>query len=257
MPTAKRGAVENMVLDHRLSRARACRIVVLSRSALNRSTVDLAAKDAPVVDAINEIVTQRTRWGFWKYSGRLRADGHGWNHKRVHRLQCAMRRNLKRKARNRIVTRERRPRLVSPELNRIWVFDFLRDTMYSGRPLRTHNFIDERVREVLRIEVGTSIPATRVVRVLDQLLDMYGRSEAIRLDNGPELTAQDFVDWSENHKVMLLYIQPGKPNQNAVIECFSRSSRVEVAQRQPLRFRQRGPEGGRQLDGRIQKLSAP
>ena len=59
-------------------------------------------------------------------------------------------------------------------------------------------------------------------------MEVYGRPEAIRLDNGPELTADAFVDWAEEHGVKLLFIQPGKPNQNAFIERFNRSFRQEV-----------------------------
>jgi putative transposase len=85
-PTAKRAAVGVMVDDHKLSRSKACKIVGLSRSAYYKPTVDLAAKDAPVIDALNEMVAKRSRWGFWKCYARLRADGHVWNHKRVHRV---------------------------------------------------------------------------------------------------------------------------------------------------------------------------
>ena len=61
----------------------------------------------------------------------------------------------------------------------------MRDTLYDGRPFRTLNVIDEGNREALRVECGTSIPSARVVRVLNQLVEVYGRPEAIRLDNAP------------------------------------------------------------------------
>jgi putative transposase len=227
-PTAKRAAVEIMVAEHRLSRVRACRTVGLSRSALYKPSIDLAAKDAPVIDALNEIVGKRTRWGFWKCFERLRADGHCWNHKRVHRVYCGMRLNLKRKAKKRAVSRERQPLLAYNEHNRVWALDFMRDTMYDGRPFRTLNVIDEANREALRIECGTSIPSARVVRVMEQLVEVYGKPEAIRLDNGPEFTADLFVDWAKKRDVKLMFIQPGKPNQNAFIERFNRSFREEV-----------------------------
>lgn len=227
-PTAKRAAVEIMVDEHHLSRVRACSTVGLSQSALYRPTFDLAAKDAPVIDALNEIVAKRTRWGFWKCYARLRADGRGWNHKRICRVYCAMRLNLKRKAKKRIATREPQRLLLSSELNRVWALDFMRETMYGGRPFRTLIVIDEGNREALRIECGTSIPATRVVRELNQLVEVCGKPEAIRLDNGPALTAEAFVEWAEQNGVKLLFIQPGKPNQNAFVERFSRSFRDEV-----------------------------
>ena len=40
------------------------------------------------------------------------------------------------------------------------------DTLYGGATVRTLNMLDEGVREVLAIEVDTSLPAERVMRVL-------------------------------------------------------------------------------------------
>jgi len=105
-PTAKRRAVECMVSEHRISRSKACQIVGFSRSALYKPIVDWAAKDVPVIAALNEMVSKRSRGGFWKCFHRLRADGHEWNHKRVHRVYCAMKLNLQRKAKKRVITRE-------------------------------------------------------------------------------------------------------------------------------------------------------
>lgn len=227
-PTAKRTAVECLVSEHQLSRSKACRIVGFSRSALYKPTVDWAAKDAPVIAVLNEIVAQRSRWGFWKCFHRLRADGYGWNHKRVHRVYCAMKLNLQRKAKKRVVTRERLPLITHGEVNRVWALDFMRDTMYDGRPFRTLNVIDEGNREALRIECGTSIPSGRLVRVMNQLVEVYGKPQAIRLDNGPEMTSDGFTDWAKEQGVQLLFIQPGKPNQNAFIERFNKSFRDEV-----------------------------
>jgi putative transposase len=63
---------------------------------------------------------------------------------------------------------------------------------------------------------------------MNELIEVYGKPEAIRLDNGPELTAHKFVEWAERHKIELRYIQPGKPNQNAFIERFNKSYREEI-----------------------------
>jgi len=104
----------------------------------------------------------------------------------------------------------------------------MRDTLYDGRVFRTFNVIDEGNREALRIEIGTSISAIRVVRIMNELIEVYGKPEAIRLDNGPELTAHKFVEWAEKHNISLRYIQPGKPNQNAFIERFNKSYREEI-----------------------------
>ncbi len=227
-PAAKHGAVDCLVSEHRLSRTKACKIVGLSRSAYDKPRVDWVQKDAPVIEALNGVVAKRARWGFWKCFHHLRNGGRSWNHKRVHRVYCGMRLNLQRRTKKRLITRERQPLLASAELNHVWALDFMRDTMDDGRPFRTLNVIDEGNREALRIECGTSIPSGRLVRVRDQLIEVYGAPRAIRLDNGPEMTADAFTDWARLHGIRLLYIQPGKPNQNAFIERFNKSFRDEV-----------------------------
>ena len=217
-----------MVGENRVSRSNACRIVGLSRSAFYKPTVDWAAKDAQVIEALNNIIAKRSRWGFWKCFHCLRNEGYRWNHKRVHRVYCAMKLNLQRKVKKRVITRQRQPLLTHDEVNRVWALDFMRDTMYDGRPFRTLNVIDEGNREALRIECGTSIPSGRLIRVMEQLIEVYGKPEAIRLDNGPEMTSDGFTDWAKHHGIELLFIQPGKPNQNAFIERFNKSFRTEV-----------------------------
>ena len=79
--------------------------------------------------------------------------------------------------------------MAPDRLNEIWALDFMPDALYGGRRFRTLNVLDEGNSEGLAIEVGPSISAARVVLVLDQLVARYGRPQALRLDNGPELTA--------------------------------------------------------------------
>jgi len=54
-----------------------------------------------------------------------------------------------------------------------------------------------------------------------------GKPSALRCDNGPEYLSQTLVNWANQHQITLLYIQPGKPTQNAYIERFSLTARRE------------------------------
>jgi putative transposase len=220
--------VEILVSEHSLAVRRACRAVGLSRTAWYRRPADPAVRDGAVIEALRAIVGQRSRWGFWKCYDRIRLDGQRWNHKRVHRVYCALRLNLPRRGKRRVPKRARRPLVAPAVLNGVWALDFMHDALYGGRRFRTLNILDEANREALAIEVGTSIPAARVVRVLEQLIELYGRPAALRVDNGPELMAEVFVQWCQAQAIELLYIPPGKPDQNAFIERFNRTYREEV-----------------------------
>ncbi|MEJ6008288.1 integrase core domain-containing protein, partial [Paucibacter sp. AS339] len=93
---------------------------------------------------------------------------------------------------------------------------------------RTLNVIDEANREALAIQVAQSLPASMLIRTMDRLVDWYGAPQSIRMDNGPEMTSHDFVEWAQRKGIALNYIEPGEPNQNAYIERFNRTFRTEV-----------------------------
>jgi hypothetical protein len=96
------------VREHRLPIQRACRIVGLSRTAFYRVPRSSAERDSEVIAALGDMVAKRPRWGFWKCYDRLRIEGRPWNHKRVHRVYCALRLNLPRRTRRRVPTRHPR-----------------------------------------------------------------------------------------------------------------------------------------------------
>jgi putative transposase len=90
------------------------------------------------------------------------------------------------------------------------------------------NVLDEGVREGVAIEVDTSLPAERVVRVLEQVVAWRGQPQAIRLDNGLEFIAERFMTWCVERAIELRYSEPGKPDQHAFIERDNRTYRTEV-----------------------------
>ena len=227
-PTARRQIIEILTTEHQLSVRRACRVAGLARAAWYVPPVDPAVRDAAVIDVLQGLIADHGRWGFRKCYDRMRLDGHRWNHKKVHRVYCGLRLNLARRTRRRVPPHFRHALIAPARLNDVWAIDFMHDALYGGRRFRTLNVLDEGNREGLAIEVGTSIPASRVIRVLSQLVALYGRPDRFRLDNGPELTSQALTEWCGQRGIGLQYIQPGKPVQNAFIERFNRTYREEV-----------------------------
>ena len=217
-----------MIEQHGLPIVRACQVARLSRAAYYKPGIDWAVRDGEVIAALQAIVVEEQRWGFWKCYDRMRNQGRSWNHKRVHRVYCRMKLNLPRRSKRRVPKRERQPLTVEPRMNAVWALDFMRDTLYSGKVFRTLNVIDEANRGGLGIDIAVSIPASRVIAYMEQMIDLHGRPDAIRCDNGSELTSQAFTEWCKEHDIEPRFIQPGKPDQNAYIERFNRTYREEV-----------------------------
>jgi putative transposase len=217
-----------LVEEHGLSIVHACRIARCSRTAWYRPPVARTTQDEPVSGALLALVEENSRWGFWLCYDRLRALGHPWNWKRVYRVYCALRLNLKRRSKKRVLTRPRVALEAPAILNHTWALDFMGDTLYDGRGYRTLNVLDEGNREGLAIEIDTSLPSARVVQVLEQLAAIHGAPARLRCDNGPEFLAATLAEWCEQRGITLQHIQPGKPNQNAFIERFNKTYRTEV-----------------------------
>lgn len=195
-----------LVTEHGLSVARACRIVRFSRAAFYRLPKEALSRDANVIAALRSVLERNPRAGFWKCFDRMRGKGHGFNHKRVHRVYCALSLNLPRRTKKRLPTRLRRPLEAPRELNGIWAMDVMSDAIYGGRQLRTLNVIDEGNREALAVDAAFSIPSVRVIRVFDELVATYGKPTALRVDNGPELISEAFLEWCNAARIEVRHI---------------------------------------------------
>ena len=103
--------------------------------------------------------------------------------------------------------------------------DFMHDQLSDGRSYRLFNVIDDYRRAGLAIEAGFTLPAIRVIRVLEQLLEWRSKPMVIRCDNGPEFISAEFTAWAKKRNIRIEYIQPGKPQQNAYIERANRTIR--------------------------------
>jgi len=202
--------------------------VGLSRSAWYKPLVDWLERDRQLAEQLSELADRKPGLGFWKLFRRLRRRGHDWNHKRVWRVYCLLKLNRRRRAKKRVPARDPLPLMVPSRPNQVWSADFMSDALYQGVRFRTFNVLDDFNREALKIEIDTSLPSTRLVRVLEQLATERGLPDVLRTDNGPEFLGEAFTAWCADHGILIDYIEPGKPNQNAYIERFNRTYRTEV-----------------------------
>lgn len=218
-----------MHTGHGLSVRAACRALRLSRSAPYYRT--RVRDDSAIIDAVSHHIRDNPGHGFGLLYKTLRAGPRLCGKTRLWRVYCELKLNRPRRGKKRLPTRIREPLIVPLQLNETWSADFMSDALWSGRRFRTFNVIDDYNREALRIEVDTSLPAARVVRALNELIELRGKPKRLRLDNGPELISVALSEWAQGHRIELSFIQPGKPTQNAYIERFNRTYRTEVLDR--------------------------
>jgi len=218
---------KNAVHRHRISIRFACICLGISESCFHYRP-KLGSENKLIADWLLRLTTDNKRWGFGLCFLYLRnVKGFAWNHKRVYRIYKELELNLRIKPRKRLKRNKPDALSVPVAPNQVWSIDFMSDSLEDGRPMRTFNVIDDYNREGLGIDVGLSLPAERVVRSLKQIVEWRGQPAAIRCDNGPEYISATLKKWAEKNQITLMYIQPGKPTQNAYIERFNRTVRHE------------------------------
>ena len=188
----------------------------------------LASENAEIADHLIRLTHNQRNWGFGLCFLSLRnVKGYRWNHKRVYRIYRELELNLRIKPRKRIVREKPEPLAVPDSSNQCWSMDFMHDQLSDGRSFRVFNLIDDFNREALSMEIDFSLPAERVVRALDQVIEWRGKPQAIRSDNGPEFISAKLTGWAEKRGIRLDYIQPGNPQQNAYVERYNRTVRYD------------------------------
>jgi putative transposase len=221
---ARREGVQFLV-GRGLSRRRACVLLQLPRSTFSyRARSDGNAELAAQVD---ELARRHPRYGYRRVWALLRRRGRRVNKKHVHRLW------KRAKLQVRKVTRKRGPACAvsipvqALHPGHVWTYDFLHDHCLNGTPLKVLTVMDEFTREGLALEVAMSLPAQRVLTVLEGLVVIHGRPQFIRSDNGPEFIALALRGWLAQHQMQTLYIDPGCPWQNGFGESFNGTVRDE------------------------------
>jgi len=226
-PSRRREIAKAYVSGQRISIRAACHIFTISETYY-RYVPKLSDENAVIADWLLRLTKAKRSWGFKLCFLYLRnVKGFGWNHKRVYRIYCELELNLRIKPKKRLYRETPEPLAVPETINDTWSMDFMHDQLSDGRSFRTFNVIDDFNREGLAIEVDFSLPAERVIRALEQIIEWRGKPKAIRCDNGPEYISHLLAAWAEKHDITLMFIQPGNPQQNAYVERYNRTVRYE------------------------------
>jgi putative transposase len=214
-----------------ISQRLACRIVGQHRSTQRHQPVE-PERDWALRAELRQLSRAHPRWGYRRAHAQLLHQGWCVNRKAIQRLwrEEGLRVPVRHRKRQRLGTSScPADRLIAEHPDHVWALDYQFDQTADGRILKLLNVVDEHTREALTITVDRRIDADATVKVLDRLVTDRGAAPRfIRMDNGPELTANALRDWCRFNQAGTSYIEPGSPWQNPYVESFGGRLRDEL-----------------------------
>jgi len=223
-PQQKQAAIGDLQKQG-LSMRTFCTLVQIERKGFYYKS-KLSEENQQITDYLKETAFNHVCWNLPRMVIAVRDKYGAVNHKRIRHLYCAARLQVpKRPSKH---TKYRTKPLVQAEHpNHRWYMDFVSDSFQYGRRFRVLNIIDDFTRELIHQVVDTSISGIKVARELTDIAKYRSLPEFIVGDNGPEFRSSVMFKWSQDNKVELNFIAPGKPQQNAFVESFNGKFRKE------------------------------
>jgi putative transposase len=225
-PAARREAASHLHQDFEVSQRRACRTIGADRSSVRYRS--LRADDDVLRARLRELAALRRRFGYRRLHILLRREGTHMNHKKLRRLYCEERLQVRRRGGRKRALGTRAPLTIPQGPNQRWSLDFVSDAFTDSRRFRILAVVDDYSRECLCLVADTSLSGVRVARELDAVIAVRGRPASVVSDNGTELTSMAILRWSQETRIEWHYIAPGKPQQNAFVESFNGRLRDEL-----------------------------
>jgi transposase InsO family protein len=213
-----------------VSERQACRVIGQHRSTQRRTAPPDPYRDK-LVARMRELAVANPRRGRRYIMDLLRKERWSVGTRLMKRLwrQESLLVPQKRVKRRRIGTGENgiKRRRASMK-NEVWGMDFVQDRTADGRPFRMLVVLDEYTRECLAIEVARNFRGGDIVSVPDELTAIRGAPVHLRADHGPEMISKAVKAWCAESGTGTLYIDPGSPWQNGIVESFNGRLRDEL-----------------------------
>ncbi len=196
------------IKEQGISIRRACLIFNISVTCYYHKSMT-TDENQQIADLLIKLTDENKNWGFGLCCLSLRnLMGLPDNHKRVYRIYYELELNLRIKPRRRIKRAKPLPLAVPDKINQSWSMDFMHDGLNDGRSFRLFNVIDDYNRQALTVEVDFSLPAGRVIRSLNQLIECRGKPVQVRCDNGHEYISNALKEWAIEQGSIISYIEP-------------------------------------------------
>ena len=180
-PAVRRQAVAIVQEEHGLSRRRACRLIGIARSLVEREP-KRAREHAHLRERLRALAGERRRFGYRRLHELLYREGWKANHKLIERLYREEKLAIRRRGRQKRGGGTMAGHWCPIAANQRWSLDFTEDCLANGRKFRTANLKDDCTRECPAILVDFSIPGRRVVAMLEDAAQARGYPDMLVVD---------------------------------------------------------------------------
>ena len=208
-----------------ISHSRACKLINCSRTN-SYYAKRMPVKDEPIIEIIKQVIGT-SRKGRGKVIPIIQRTYPQWSKSKIRRVYEKQGFALMKRMKKRIRNNPKNPAIVPMKPNEEWAIDFMHDSLINGRTIRSLNIIDPFNRECKGIYIRHNLPAVRVIELLEQAIEKYGKPSFIRTDNGPEFISKRFQLWLKNSQIGWCKIRKGCPQENCFIERFNKTMRED------------------------------
>jgi putative transposase len=213
--------------EFEMSERRACRVMNVHRATFR---YELKAKGSKaLLQKVREVANKHPSYGYRRIHNRLGRLGFSMSLNKFRRIYAQEKLKARRRRNPRRIHGQGGylPPVQAKKPLDLWAMDFMYETTMTGRRMRLLTIIDHHSRYCPGIFVKSGFSALDLCKVLDHLIEIEGKPNAIISDNGTEFTAHEFKAWAERKGIQLFYIRPGRPVENGMIESFNGRVRDE------------------------------
>ncbi|MCO5297205.1 MAG: IS3 family transposase [Fimbriimonadaceae bacterium] len=209
-------------MDHGLSQRQASSLMGISRRALTMQPAP--DKDVALRERLRAV--WRPNMGYRMAHSLIRLENEPLNVKRVHRVWKEEK--LGRMKRYRKKRTGGSVPLAAEGPNHVWCVDFCFDWAENRSKLKVLAIQDEFTKEILALEVATSIRSLHLQEVLSRIMRERGAPQFLRSDNGPEFISRSLAVMLAKAGTESRFIKPGSPWQNGFAESLVSRLRDEI-----------------------------
>lgn len=185
--------------------------------------------DSKEIEMIREIAYKHVFYGYRRIYISLRQKGIKINHKKVYRIYTEL--NLQKPIK---VKRNKHLNTTKPENlteakypNHVWALDFEFIPLGNGRTVKILTIEDLFTRKGIGVYADFSINHAKVIEVLTECFEKFGKPDIIKSDNGGEFRCHRLQKYLSRLRIKQEFIPPGSPYYNGHLERFNGSAKYE------------------------------